>query len=421
MKQGTLLVLGASADQLYLIETAQQMGLSVLALDQNPASPGFALADEHAVVSTRDVEGIVTFLRTRPGPAPIGVLTMGSDIPDVVSAVAGYLGTPALSAQAAHLTTDKLAMKECLAAAGIAVPWFREVFSTAEVEMLFAERGPLVLKPIDRSGSRGVFLLDGSSDFADLFRRAREFSYCGRVLVEEFLKGPQISTESILAGSWAATPGYADRNYELLERFRPQIMENGGWVPSAFEDRRPETSRLVERAARALGITHGVAKGDVVLTPEGPFVIEIAGRLSGGDFCAGLVPWGSGVNYVRSAVQLAIGQAPDVADLTPRFEQAVANRYFFPPPGRLLGVDGVEEVEAQEWVTKLEFWYEVGDEIPESLSHAHRFGVFVVVGPDRATAQERVDWVYRTIRIRVEARDERLGFETQSPLVSELP
>jgi hypothetical protein len=53
-------------------------------------------------------------------------------------------------------------------------------------------------------------------------------------------------------------------------------------------------------------------------------------------------------------------------------------------------------------VHKLEFWYEVGDEVPESLSHAHRFGVFLITAATRDEAQKRVDWVYATIRIRTE-------------------
>jgi len=273
-----------------------------------------------------------------------------------------------------------------------------------ELARIAAERGPdLVLKPVDRSGSRGVFLLDEKSNLSELFACAQEFSYSGRVQVEEYLTGPQISTETILFEGRALTPGFADRNYDLLDRFRPQIMENGGWVPSLCSaEERARVEDVVVRASLALGIETGVTKGDVVLTAEGPKVIEIAARLSGGDFCASLVPHGCGINYVRAAVRLALGEEPDFAELEPRFERAVANRYFFPEPGRLLSISGAAEVRAQDWLEKLEFWYAPGDEVPASLSHAHRFGVFVATAPDRETLAERIDWVYRTIRIETE-------------------
>jgi len=407
----TLVVLGASTDQIFLIRSARAMGLAVLALDRNPESPGFDEADEHAAVSTRDVPALIAELERRraAGLDLAGVLTMGSDIPDVVAALAAHFALPGPSSETARLATDKLAMKQRFAERGVPIPWFAEVRSLSELRARLAERGPeLVLKPVDRSGSRGVFRLDATSDVAELYGRARDFSYSGRVMVEEHLTGPQLSTETILYDERAATPGFADRNYEHLERFRPQILENGGTVPSACTPvERAAVEALVERAARALGIVRGVAKGDVVLTPSGPKVIEIAARLSGGDFCESLVPLGSGVNYVRTAIQIAIGAEPDFAALAPTEERWVANRYFFPEPGELVRVEGLERVRAQPWVKKLELGYRPGDIVPPRLSHAHRFGVFVAVARSRAELERRVRWVYDTLRI-----------ETRTPAVA---
>jgi len=295
-------------------------------------------------------------------------------------------------------------MKRRFQERGVPIPWFQELTSAAELRSIAAQRGlPLVIKPVDRSGSRGVYFLDQDSDLEDLYGKAAEFSFSGRVQVEEYLPGLQISTETVMWKGKATTPGFADRNYELFERFLPQIMENGGWVPSILSDKdRQAVELVVEQASLALDVTDGITKGDVVMTPEGPKIIEIATRLSGGDFCESLVPLGTGVNYVRCAIQLAIGEDPDLASLEPKFERAVANRYFFPEAGKLVGIDGEDEVRAKEWVHKLEFWYALGEEVPESLSHAHRFGVFLITAPDRKTAQERVDWVYKTIVIHTE-------------------
>ncbi len=402
----TLAVLGASSDQAFLIRTARELGFRVLAFDQNPYADGFALADERALISTFDVPAITARLdaeRAR-GRTVAGVTTMGSDIPQIVSAVARHLGTSGPSAETARLATDKFAMKERFREAGIPIPWYAEVASADELSAIVHERGgSFVVKPVDRSGSRGVNLVDADCDLAKHFEEARATSFSGRVQVEEFLEGLQISTETIVIDGQAFTPGFADRNYGLLELFRPRIMENGGWVPSCLDHHtRARVARVAEEAALALGIHDGPAKGDLVLTADGPKVIEIAARLSGGDFCESLVPLGTGVNYVRAVIQLATGDPVDRAELEPRFEIAVANRYFFPPAGTLRAIEGTESVRSQEWLEKLEFWYRPGDDVPDCTSHAARFGVFVVTAPDRATCQERVDWVYETIRIVVE-------------------
>ena len=204
----------------------------------------------------------------------------------------------------------------------------------------------------------------------------------------------------------ASMPGFADRNSEPLDAFRPQFMENGGWAPSCLAPAdRAAVEDLVERASLAPGARDGVTKGDVVMTPEGPKMIELAARLSGGDFCESLVPLGSGLNYVESAIRLAIGEPVDLDALSPSWERCVANRYFFAEPGRLRSIEGVEAIRDAPWLAKLEFAYAPGDTIPATTSHAERFGVFVVVGEDRDEVQSHVDQVYRTIRIDVEASD----------------
>jgi biotin carboxylase len=399
----TLLVLGAGPDQVFMIKTAKAMGLRVLTVDMNPKSRGFQVADDFAVISTRDISALCTFLDDyqRRGHRIAGVTTMGSEIPDVIATLSGYLGTPGISPESARIATDKHEMKLRFQKKKIPIPWFREISSVKDLRQAVFDQGyPLVVKPIDRSGSRGVFLLDETSDLENLFAKSKSFSYSGRVQVEKFLSGLQISTETIMYQGKGVTPGFADRNYDLMPQFLPQIMENGGWMPSILSDgKRRQVEDLVIRASLALGVTDGVTKGDVVMTEEGPKMIEMAARLSGGDFCESLVPLSIGINYVEAAIKIAIGEEPDFGALKPKFQQAVVNRYFFPGPGRLLHIEGVEEVQKQAWIKKLEFWYNIGDEIPLLLSHAHRFGVFIAVGQSRQEVDERADWVYRKIRI----------------------
>jgi biotin carboxylase len=183
-------------------------------------------------------------------------------------------------------------------------------------------------------------------------------------------------------------------------------MENGGWVPSRIDTtNRKKVLQLVEKASRALGVTRGVTKGDVVICPRrGPMIIEMAARLSGGDFSESLIPFGSGINYVETAIEIAMGWQPSFDNLKPKKYRATANRYFFPPPGELEEITGIESCQKLKEVVKLEFYYNNGQAIPQMSNHSQRAGVFIVVGENREKVQKVVEQVYDTIKFKINGK-----------------
>ena len=155
-----LVVLGASSDQLFLIHTAKAMGLEVIAIDMDPVAVGFVHADDHAVISTRDVRRVLKYLESINGNYRRirGIITMGSEISDIIAILCRELNLPGISVASARAATNKLKMKKRFKESGIPIPWFKEVRNVKELEHAFLEKkGPLVIKPVDRSGSRGVF------------------------------------------------------------------------------------------------------------------------------------------------------------------------------------------------------------------------------------------------------------------------
>jgi len=396
----SLLVLGAGSDQLFMIHTASEMGYETVAVDANPSAPGLAQATYSSSIDFSRVQEVISYvqyLKDR-GVDVSGVSTMGSDVPHLVSKVASHFGWVGPSSESARLATDKMKMKERFQNAGIPIPAFAQVEKPSNILECWEEWGcrSLVIKPTDKAGSRGVRMISDPDQVGDALHYARSFSGNGQIMIEEFVAGNQYSTESILFKGRAITPGFADRVYKDMQSFHPNIMENGGWIPSELS---PEMHRsiceLVEGAAGAIGIDRGPAKGDVVLCPErGPVIIEMAARLSGGDFCESLVPLGTGVNYVRTVIEIAMGGDPDLELLKPTRNVTVANRYFFPPPGRLERVLGVEECRSLENVVKLEMAYKPGDRIPVMTNHGQRAGVFIVTAQNRDGAKKMIDYVY---------------------------
>ncbi len=223
-----LLALGASEDQRFLITTAKEMGCYVIGVDQNEDAPAFDIVDEKALISTRDTDQLTNFVRQYQAKEKIdGVLTMGSEIPVTLAVLSEEIGRRSLSRETAFLASNKLAMKKRWAEKNIPIPWFTKLESGKHLERIVAERGwGLVIKPTDRSGARGITILSEGMDCQAVFEKALNLSFEKKVIVEEFLPGLQLSTESIIYDDFFETAGISDRNYDQALNMSGVPIEN---------------------------------------------------------------------------------------------------------------------------------------------------------------------------------------------------
>jgi biotin carboxylase len=400
----TLLVVSAGVEAVPGIEHARELGLHVVASDGNPDAPGFAVADDRLHASTYDVAATVAAARRYDSEVRHidGVISIASDVPLTVATVAVELGLPGVSLETIRLSSDKLMLKQRLLEHGIATASFAEVPEAADLAAYATTHGyPLVVKPPDSRGARGVLLLrDARTELEWAHATARRESPTGRVLVERFLEGPQISTESLVVDGVVHTVGVADRNYEHLERFAPYVIENGGEIPSRLDaDARALVDELLQRVADALCLRAGVLKGDLVMCEGVPHLIELALRLSGGYFCTHQIPLGTGVDLVAQAIRVALGETPDATELRATRNLGAAQRWLFPAPGRVTRIAGVEKVAARAEVALCEVRVREGELVHETSSHGARVGVVLAAGPTREQAIDRAQQAVGEIEI----------------------
>ena len=399
----TLWIVSGGAEAVPGIQRARAMGLHVVVSDVNPSAPGFAVADEAVLADTYDVDAtIAAATKYHKTARPIdGVMCMAADVPLTVASVAAALGLPGIPIESARLAADKLAMKQAFQRAGIPIPWFQRISSLGDLKRVVADRGvPLVLKPIDGRGARGVLRLTERTDLAWALEHASSHSRGGAVIIEEYLAGPQISTEGLLVDGAGTTCGFIDRNYEHLDTFAPYVVENGGEQPSILNaPAQRQIASVAMDAGRAMGIVTGSVKGDMVWTDRGPYVIEIAARLSGGWMSTDQIPLGTGVDLIGCAIRMALGDTVPAEDIRPRWHRGVAIRYFFPPPGRVASIDGADAFASVPWVHRLSFFVAPGDVVHPTTDHTKRAGFVVTTGATRDEAVERAQSVVGAVRI----------------------
>jgi len=402
----TLLFIGGGMEALPGIEKARDLGLHVVVSDMNPQAPGMLAAHGQLLASTYDVAATLkAAIHYHQQVRPIdGVMCLATDVPLTVAAVAADLGLPGIPVEVAARAMNKLAMKQKFAADGVAVPWFSTVESADHLQHLAGEHGlPLVLKPVDSRGGRGVQRLTPEVDLATAYERAVFHSPGGRVMVERYLPGPQISTESIVLDGICHTPGFADRNYEFIDRYAPHFIENGGTMPSFLPiDVREAVRALVQKAAASLGVTRGVVKGDIVVSDGKPYVIELAARLSGGWFCTHEIPFNVGVDLVLAMIRLSLGLSVDEDALQPQFEQGVALRLIFPEPGRVISIEGEHAARALPGIAMVRLTVNPGDIVRLPTDSNAAAGLVIAVADNREEAILRAEKAVKAIIVKTE-------------------
>ncbi len=192
MSRRTLLFLGASVSQLAAIKHAREIGFRVVAVDGNPNAIAFAHADVGEIVDFTDVEEVV---EVGAKQSVDGVLAISSDRAVApAAAVAEALGLPGIGVDVAHGFTNKGEMRARLAYAGIPQPRSRVITSAAEIEAAFAALAPpVVLKPADSGGQRGIFLVDTVEAIRAHLPETLAVSRGGQAILEEYLDGIELN------------------------------------------------------------------------------------------------------------------------------------------------------------------------------------------------------------------------------------
>ncbi len=337
-----LLLLGAGIEQKIVIEYAHELGFEVIAIDSNFDAPGLKISDVSVVEDITNVDKICEIAQKY---SVNGVMTHAVEIPHIVSRVAQKMNLPGLSPEIADIATNKKMRIECFQKNKIPCPKFTYGSSTEEIlkkikNFVF----PLVMKPIDNAGSRGVIKVEKINDISQIYDECTSFSNTKTVLIEEFLSGPQLSTESIIINNKIITTGFADRNYDMDKKFSPYFIENGHTIPTVLSVKeKKQVIKIVEDSIKAIGINFGVAKGDIIIDNGQPKVLEMAARTSGGRFASDMVPLSNGVNILKPLIQMSLGEKIDMELLIPKFNKAAVQRFFFPPPGKLISIKGIDE------------------------------------------------------------------------------
>ena len=348
-----VLVIGAGEFQVPLIRKCHDLGFCVHAAAWRDGAVGARFADHFFPVSITEKEKLLALCEQ---VKPRAVLSVASDLAEIT---ANYLqhamGLPGNPAETSYLASDKAKMREAWEKAGLPVPGFREIRldDTAANPEESSETGkisgegpdqqklhilekipkdlkfPVIIKPADRSGSRGICRIDDPEDRNALVaavRAAIGHSFSGRAIVEEYFSGPEYSCECISQGG-------VHRMLAVTRKYTtgaPHYIEVAHVQPSGLPpEKLSEVRDTVFAALDALYVKNGASHTEFRIGGDGCIrLIEAGARMGGDEIGTRLVPLTTGYDYLGMVIDTALGEKISPEQRKPAVK-AAAVRFIF--------------------------------------------------------------------------------------------
>lgn len=371
-----LLIIGASILQLPAIKRAKELGFYVGVADYDPNAVGIEYADEYFNVSTIDQDGVSDVAKAFK---PDGIMTLATDMPmRSVAKAAETCGLCGITMDTAIKATDKGEMIKAFEANGVEHPWYyiaesKDTFDQIKEKISF----PCIMKPTDSSGSRGVVLVQSLDELEKEYNYTKDNSRGGAVIIEEYMTGSEVSVEVIALKGKPHVLQVTDK----LTTGAPHFVEMGHSQPSRLgENAISKIKDLAVRAVKAVGIEDGPAHVEIMLTKDGPKMVELGARMGGDCITTHLVPLSTGIDMIEATIRIACGEIPDIE---PKFNKGSAIRYFTTSHGTVKSIDGVEKALAIDGVKEISFVKNIGDIVGDIGSSTDRAG-FVIAQADSA-------------------------------------
>ena len=311
----TLLLLGGSSSQTVAIRKAKELGYRTVLCDCLPDNPGQDIADTFYQVSTTDSDGVLAVAR-REGID--GVVAYGSDPAAPTAAfVADALGLPGVGRTVADAFCDKGLFRGFLRDNGFNVPKSLRVDRAVGFEAGGLEdfHYPLIVKPVDSSGSKGVGLVQSLDGLSSALDEAARFSRSGALVVEEFIERdhPQVIEAEVFAlhgqvVMWGLMNSIRD------EGSNPLLPAGYSYPLELSPDREGIVRAEVTRLVAACGDVSGAFNIEMIIDAKDRLFFLDAGPRNGGNMLPIFMSMISGKDVVAATIKAAMGET-DAIDI----------------------------------------------------------------------------------------------------------
>lgn len=395
-----ILIIGAGFLQDFVIQKAKSMGYETIAVDANPASIGFHHADKYKVINIVDEKACLAYAQEENID---GVLTAATEYGVLTAAyIAEQMNLVGLKYETAQMIKNKYQVRKCLFESKVDdAEQAYEVTENTDLAILVEKLSfPVMVKPCDGSGSRGVSRVDEAAQFAEACQKSMVISITHRAEIETFIIGREYGAESLVVNGEVHVLGIM-RKWMTAP---PYYAELGHAMPSGLD--KEVENRVVEcvkKAIKALGINSGSVNMDLLVTEDNKvYIVDVGARMGGNLIGSHIIPYGTGIDYMGNMIKIAAGEMVDLRPITK--PTAVATRLLAFRSGKVAKLPDFEKIE-QEYGVEIHHHLEVGQTISEYHTNLDGCGYIVAKADCVETAMANADKVLNLIQKEIFSMD----------------
>lgn len=384
----SVLIFGVGPLQKSIINRAKLMGLYTIGIDPVADATCKDEVDAFEIVGGQDYDGTMAVAKKYQIDA---IVTAATDKPLVMMArVAQELNLPFYSVETAQWSTDKFQMKERFEQGGVPHAQGRLISKVEEAEGLVF---PVIVKPRDNSGSRGVKLCRDKKELQISIDEALENSKLDTVLVEEFIEGPEYSIEGLHYDGKSEVIQFTEKKTTEF----PYNVELGHIQPANISDENKQKIRvIVAKIGKALKFENCPSHTELKINERGIFVIETSPRLGGDYITSTLTPLSTGVNVEDELLRIALGEK---ISPTPQSVQYSGVRFFAFEEGNIIKHNpDTNFVKTWPHVVDFSFNLKEGDSVNQITSSLNRYGHLTLIAGNRASIEDAFEKYEKAIK-----------------------
>ena len=394
MQEKNILVLGAGALQVPLINRVKENGFNPVVVSLHSDEPGMQIVKDTIVADFVDKELMLQYARQYD---IAGIVTDQTDLPvRAIAYVSEKMGLPGIGYETACLFTDKFKMREKCRELGIDTLEYKLVNSYDEAREFFVNLAkPLIIKPLHNQGSKGVCKVSSLAELEEKYGEAERYSQGDSILLEEFVKGEEeLVIEGVALDGWCENLVCGDTYYFNI----PDVFSARQRIfPSTKSPEIVEKALMLnKRIIEGFGLSRGLTHGEYIVSDGKVYLIEIAARGGGVYISSDIVPLMTGFDTTSFIIDIATQQTikrPTIEDKS----KVVCYTAFFLPEGVVKSIKGVEEVLSKPFIhhNNLSALAE-GKIIRKNTDKTSRF-FMVLEAESKVEMEERIKWIQQTL------------------------